>query len=142
MEREEDSGAKTGKSKKRKVAGQEMGRGKRTKSSPLLLDSDDDVLIVSGGSSSPMHNGILESTEDEAAETPLSSPHIQSFQNDDLESSKPDSKDLSDEPPASGSLNDTAILHSVDDQSDEDAPVTKPKRSRARAGFIIDSDSD
>ncbi len=142
MEREEDSGPKSGRSQKRKIAGDEVARGKRMKSSPLLLDSDDDVLVISGGSSSPMHKGILESTEDEAAETPLSSPHMQSFSEDGLDNSRPNSADLAKQPPAKARLSDPVLQDAVGDDSDEDAPVTKPKRSRARAGFIIDSDSD
>ena len=164
MEGEEDGEANTQKGRKRKIVHRERANGKRRKSSALVID-DDDLPIISAGSSSPTHTATLENSEDDAADTPLSSPHSPSTEGNgtDLEGgggvrrkrssitkavSQIDMEDVAgDESENSASVlkqtHDKPRAGLILDSDSEDAPpVTKPARSRARAGLIIDSDTE
>jgi len=68
---------------KRKGDTLDAGKGKRRKPSPKRLDdSDDDVMSLgnAGSSSPPAKRALSISSEDEATDTPLSSPHPASSQ--------------------------------------------------------------
>lgn len=139
MEGEENVVAKGARSRKRKPADGEVTSGKRRKGSALFGDSDDDVPLISGGSSSPMHGGIVESSEDVETDTPLSSQHPR---DGEAELSAPHPEALAIGSGKEVAVEDTLMADTAGDDSDEDAPVIKLPRSRARGPLIIDSDSD
>jgi len=167
MEGEEEGGAdaRKGRKRKRKIGGdrEEPAKGKRRKSSPLVMD-EDDLPVISGGSSSPAHTGAWGESEVDA-ETPLSSPHTQSLRGrgSDLEgggdnvvetsSARKGVSDMAVDDAVGGEPGDTATASEpmsskaiaglvIDSDSEEDALATRPARGRARAGLIIDSDTE
>ncbi len=154
----------TGKDRKRKIAGDIVARAKRRKGSALAEDQDD-IPIISGGSSSPTHTSTLENSGAEATDTPLSSPHIHEADEYESESEKGAGEAMK-RPFMKAAANNTKMRDAgsddleevariqettpsrfqagfiIDSDSEDAEPVAKPARSRARAGFIIDSDSE
>lgn len=140
MEGDEDGGANTRKGRKRKMVDEQPAKGKRRKSSPLVMD-DDDLPIISAGSSSPTHTATLEDSEADAADTPLSSPHTQSLEANESQW-EVGGDNIAEKSSITKGVNDIAIEDAVGDESEGSAKVPKPTYSRARAGFIVDSDSE
>lgn len=138
----EDGGVVARKGRKRKIGVDgEVAEGKRRKSSSPLAMDEDDLPIISGGSSSPAHTGMLENSEVDAADTPLSSPHSQSSEGNgsDLEDG---SRNPARKPSVTKAISDLVMEEAVGDGSEDSATGSKPTCSRARAGFIVDSDSE
>ncbi|CZR58945.1 related to TOF1-topoisomerase I interacting factor 1 [Phialocephala subalpina] len=110
----------------------------RKRQSSAISDGSDEEDIATGRSSSVARDNVLES-EDEATDTPLSSPHPRS--------SKPKrrkvSSDEEDATPAASAPVEAVNTMDLDDDEDEDvAPVSRPARQRTRAGFIVDSSDE
>ena len=171
MESGDQGEAGTAKVKKRKIAGAgDSASGKRRRRTlPLNLADDDDesLPVMSAGSSSPTHTATFENSEaDDAAETPLSSPHVQAFDgggsgseldqenlNKEIANVKEGSDivmpDAHDEHESQASATGTKLANSraqdgfiIDSDEEDAAPVMKTMRSRKRGGVIVDSDED
>ncbi|TVY92783.1 Topoisomerase 1-associated factor [Lachnellula willkommii] len=120
---------------------------KKRRSSAIPADSDDDddddLPINRGRSSSTVKDDGLAGSEDDATDTPLSSPHVRSSQtkkrkvvgDEDKENSVPGTL------AASASTKDTAMVLDEDDE-DEEMPLVRQARQRVRAGFIVDSSDE
>ncbi len=134
--------ARKGGKRKRKIGGdgEESAKGKRRKSSPLVMD-DDDLPVISGGSSSPAHTGAWEESEVDAEETPLSSPHTQSFRGrgSDSEGGR---DNVAGKSSIGKGVNDMAMEDAMGDEPGDTAMASKPTSSKAIAGLVIDSDSE
>ncbi|KAI9794324.1 MAG: Topoisomerase 1-associated factor 1 [Candelina submexicana] len=150
MESDDDammgSTTKNGGSKRKSGADLEKARPKKKKrKSALLSDSEEDEATSNRSrSSSTVPSELpLEDAEDEAVDTPLSSPHIQSSQDKVL-----GSRSSSISPPANSAtaekVDSAVAMSDIDDNNDveEDVPPVAKRRPRLRAGFVIDSDSD
>ncbi|KAI9700825.1 MAG: Topoisomerase 1-associated factor 1 [Candelina mexicana] len=140
------STTKTGGSKRKSGAGLEKARPDKKRKSALLSDSEEDEApsIRSRSASTVQSEFPLEDAEDEIADTtPLSTPHMQSSQ-DKVSGSRSSSISA----PASSATAEkvdsaVAMLDLEDnDEVEEDVPPVAKRRSRLRAGFVIDSDSD
>jgi len=127
-------------------------RGKRRKPSPERLDeSDDDVMSLGGaGSSSPPAGRALSiSSEDEATDTPLSSPHPTSSQTREHSDSSQDGIGRKVEAVTLSSkadVGEAARIESTDMDgrgtgSDEDQVVKRPSGRRKQRAVVSD-DSD
>ena len=113
---------------------------RKRQSSPMLVDSDDDAVAASGRSSSPARDNVFAESDDEATDTPMSSPHMRSPQTKRR-------KVLSDGGPDSpnylavekGAVGDAATS---EDEEEDALPIARPTRQRIRAGFIVDSSDE
>lgn len=147
-----------GKGKERK------GKGKKRQSSAITADSDDDDELLTGisksrtsatpedsdgagrasaRSSSAARDNVLEESEDEATDTPMSSPHVRPSQSKRRKVSS-DVSSASPEPAVEEPVKEYSAMV-VDDDEDEDddiAPVARPARQRVRSGFIVDSSDE
>jgi replication fork protection complex subunit Tof1/Swi1 len=113
-------------------------RSKKRQSSAISADSDDDVAGNSGRSSSTAKDDA--ESEDQATDTPLSSPHVRSSQTKKRKVSIDDDKENSVPKPAALAKSTEIVMD--DDDEDEDVPVVRPARQRIRAGFIMDSSDE
>ncbi|CAL3966026.1 unnamed protein product [Diplocarpon coronariae] len=134
--------------------------GKKRQSSAMTVDreDDDDLLLAAGRmcatpegsddgagrasarSSSAARDNVLAESGDDATDTPMSSPHTRASQSKRLKVSNTNSSPAS---PKSKVIKTTSAMVVVDDEEDEDAaPVVRPTRQRARAGFIVDSSDE
>ncbi|TVY83928.1 Topoisomerase 1-associated factor [Lachnellula suecica] len=117
---------------------------KKRRSSAISADSDDDVAANSGRSSTSAKDDDLAESEDDATDTPMSSPHVRSSQTKQAKKRKVDENDDEEEaslPSAPATAKSTEIAMDDDDE-DEDVPVVRPARQRVRAGFIVDSSDE
>ena len=121
----------------------EMTGSRKRPSSAISIDSDEeDAGTVSGRSSSVMMDNVLAQSDEEATDTPMSSPHLRSSQKkrrkvspSDGERGSPDQSKLREE------IQKSTLM--IDDEDEEDdVPVARPARQRVRAGFIIDSSDE
>ncbi|KAL3425678.1 timeless protein [Phlyctema vagabunda] len=134
-------------------SGAAANKSKKAQESLLDEDSDDELLMsssrkrqssaISDGTdddetSTNTRNNPLEVSEDDATDTPMSSPHPKSSQ---LKKRK-----LSDganiqpkKASASGKENDVVML---DDEDEDDISTTRQVRQRVRAGFVVDSSDE
>lgn len=118
---------------------------KRRRSKDVEEESeDDDPPVVSGRSSTTAKDDILADSDDEATDTPMSSPHAKSK----AKATKKRKVDLSDDDEdeeesstAPGAKESTAMVLDDEDE-DEDVPVMKPARQRMRSGFVMDSSDE
>ncbi|KAH6715243.1 timeless protein-domain-containing protein [Leptodontidium sp. MPI-SDFR-AT-0119] len=113
-------------------------RNDRTRASPE--QSDDGAGRASARSSSAARDDVLAESEDEATDTPMSSPHIRPSQSKRRKVFK-EANPASPEPEAVK----TSSMMVIDDDDDEDeevVPVARPARQRMRAGFIMDSSDE
>ena len=144
MEGEEEGGvnARKGGKRKRKIGGdgEEPAKGKRRKSSPLVMD-EDDLPVISGGSSSPAHTGAWEDSEVDAEETPLSSPHTQSLRGRGS-GSEVGGDDAAEKSSTRKGVNDVLMDDASGDEPGDTATASKPTSNGARAGLVVDSDSE
>lgn len=144
MEGEEEGGvnARKGGKRKRKIGGdgKESAKGKRRKSSPLVMD-EDDLPVISGGSSSPAHTGAWEDSEVDAEETPLSSPHTQSLRGRGS-GSEVGGDDAAEKSSTRKGVNDVLMDDASGDEPGDTATASKPTSNGARAGLVVDSDSE
>lgn len=128
--------------KKRKAAGVSEGGGKKRKriaEEDAMMDEDDDIALFEGYSSASRRKTDLSSDKDEsgAEDTPLSS------QDDVPAAAIKEARNLDlpgDDLPFDKTT--TADAAAVVDDDDDEGPVIAAPRRRARAGFIIDSDSE
>lgn len=115
-----------------------MTGSRKRQSSAILIDSDDDAVAASGRSSSPARDNVLAESDDEATDTPMSSPHVRSSQTKRR-------KLLSDGEPASPNysvVQKGAVWNAAISEDEEDALPARPVRQRTRAGFIVDSSDE
>jgi replication fork protection complex subunit Tof1/Swi1 len=86
---------------------------------------------------------VLAESDEEATDTPMSSPHDRSSH---AKRRKVSSDDEAASPePAAGEKNVTSSSMMLDDDEDEDeddVPAVRPARQRVRAGFIVDSSDE
>jgi len=136
---------------KRKGDTLDAGKGKRRKPSPERLDnSDDDVMSLgdAGSSSPPAGRALSISSEDEATDTPLSSPHPASSQTREHGDSSQDgigrkieAVTLSSGPDVEeGNGKGVGDADEREIGSDEDLVVKRP--SGRRKQMVISDDSD
>ncbi|RDW89571.1 timeless-domain-containing protein [Coleophoma cylindrospora] len=132
-------------------------QSKKRKSTSLLdEESDDDLGVIptrkrqssvisieSGneGSSSSSAAENNEDSENEATDTPLSSPHLKSSQSKRQKLSGNDGDAQSAKGLATDKENEPAGVLDEDDD-EEDMPVARPARQRIRAGFVMDSSDE
>ncbi|KAF2133413.1 topoisomerase 1-associated factor 1 [Dothidotthia symphoricarpi CBS 119687] len=136
-------------SKKRK-ADEPTKRSKRRKSPPKKRtgpfdDSDDadENMVDAASTSSRAHSvdvtdAVEDESDDETANTPLSSQHIAAAHTSDEE-------DTPRRPTNNAAKSrDVAMAEASEDDEDEDVPVVarRPAARNMRAGFVIDSDSE
>ncbi|KAH7321488.1 timeless protein-domain-containing protein [Rhexocercosporidium sp. MPI-PUGE-AT-0058] len=113
-------------------------RYNRTSASPE--QSDDGAARASARSSSPAGDDALAESEDEATDTPMSSPHIRPSQSKRRKVSKEVSPDSPD--PEIIKTSAAMVIDDNDDDDEDVAPVARPARQRTRAGFIVDSSDE
>ena len=113
---------------------------RRSESATVSIGSDDDVAEVSGHSSPAARDNVLAASEDEATDTPMSSPHAKASQSKRRKLSS-DAKTASSYPTTLGKSPQGGEAMS-DDDDDDAAPVARPARQRVRAGFIVDSSDE
>lgn len=143
-----------------KMLGEETGtkkKSKKSKSSAVVVDSDDDDVVLSGSrkrqssvlsddsdeepaskrgrSSSTAHDVASGHSEEEATDTPMSSPHTRP--------SKMKRRKVVSSPARLLSPEVVQMSKMVVDEDDEedDVPMVRPARMR-RAGFIVDSSDE
>jgi replication fork protection complex subunit Tof1/Swi1 len=112
-------------------------RPRKRQSSVISVDSDGDG-HATGRSSSVARDNILDKSDKEATDTPLSSPHTQTTKSKRRKVSGDDEEatPATIEPTKSDAME-------IDDDDDEDvAPVSRPIRQRTRGGFIVDSSDE
>lgn len=137
---------------KRKGDTLNAGGGKRRKPSPeRLVVSDEDVMSLGGAGSSspPAERAFLISSEDEATDTPLSSPHSASSQTREHEDSAQDGIGRKIEAVTLGGRVDTEEgdrqgVGDADEReigSDEDLVVKRPA-GRRKQMMVVSDDSD
>ncbi|KAI9828029.1 MAG: Topoisomerase 1-associated factor 1 [Thelocarpon impressellum] len=130
------------KSKKRK-GGDEQGDARKSRKVLGGLESEDDD---SGVLSLPAHSDPARTSADDEADTdtPLSSPHLVSSQENATKVGSHFVSTPATSPTAQNLRRDVDMLDiGVNgDSEDDDALVVKPAKRRARAGFIIESDSE
>ncbi|TAQ88296.1 hypothetical protein B7494_g3400 [Chlorociboria aeruginascens] len=115
---------------------------RKRQSSAISVDSDDeDVAVVSRRSSATSKSNLLEESDDEATDTPLSSPHIRSSQSKRQKVSGDDDSAMGDVSPnkGAGKAEDEEM---VDDEDEDEVTVSRPTRQRVRSGFIVDSSDE
>lgn len=117
-----------------------MARRKR-QFSAISIGSDDDeeAAPASGRSSSPARDNILAESEEEATDTPMSSPHIRPSQQ---KRRKMSSDDVAASPDRSTNTKSASSDVPMSDNDEDALPVAKPARQRVRAGFIVDSSDE
>lgn len=106
------------------------------------LDSSDEEEIADGSihSSPGDRDDILAASEDEATDTPMSSPHAKSSQAKRRKLSSDAGAAASD---SQTPQKDVREGHAMSDDDDDDAvPAARPARQRVRAGFIVDSSDE
>ena len=114
---------------------------RKRQSSAISIDSEDEAAPTSGRSSSVTRDNVLAESDEEATDTPVSSPHDRSSHAKRRKVST-DDEAASPEPEA-GEKNATSSSMALDDDEDEDdVPVARPARQRVRAGFIVDSSDE
>ncbi|KAF4625799.1 hypothetical protein G7Y89_g12363 [Cudoniella acicularis] len=119
-------------------------KSRKRPSSAISNDNDGESgLIPSGHSSSTARDdNVLDESENETTDTPISSPHIRSSQPkkrkvvSDDEASDEEIASVSNVAPKSSAMNLDA------DDEEDDVPVVRPARQRVRAGFIMDSSDE
>lgn len=117
-----------------------MTGNKKRKSSAISIDSDDEAGAASGRSSSAARDNVLAESEDEATDTPMSSPHTKSSQWNRREVS---GEDEPVSPVRPSVMKDALADTAMSDDDEEDAlPAARPARQRTRAGFIFDSSDE
>ncbi|KUJ20178.1 timeless-domain-containing protein [Mollisia scopiformis] len=113
-------------------------RIRKRQSSTISDDSNEEAQATS--SSNPRDNVLLES-DNEATDTPLSSPHPQTTNS----KRRKVSSDEEPDPVDALSVTEPAKISGIELEDDEDedvAPVSRPSRQRTRAGFIVDSSDE
>ena len=146
--RDGDVNAKAGQGvKKRKSAGtRDEGARKRQRGAQDVDEvlSDEDMLFISGNSSSPRHEAIL--TDEEVVndeDTPLSSAEASDDESGKI--AEEDTRlDRGDATKTSAKLDKDVNMGeaTINDEDDEDDDVVAAPRRRVRAGFVVDSDSE
>jgi replication fork protection complex subunit Tof1/Swi1 len=117
-----------------------MTGNKKRKSSAISIDSDDEAGAASGRSSSAARDNVLAESEDEATDTPMSSPHTKSSQ---WNRRKVSGEDEPVSPVRPSVMKDALADTAMSDDDEEDAlPAARPARQRTRAGFIFDSSDE
>lgn len=117
-----------------------MPESRKRQSSAISIDSDDEAAAASGRSSSPARDNVLAQSEDEATDTPMSSPHAKSSQ---PKRRKVSSDDEPASPEHSAAMKSAAGDAAMSDDDEEDTlPVARRARQRVRAGFIVDSSDE
>jgi replication fork protection complex subunit Tof1/Swi1 len=118
-----------------------LGSSRRPRqASTVSLDDDDEVAEASERSSPASRDNVLDASEDEATDTPMSSPHAKASQTKrrklsrDAETASPN--------PSTLRKDEGGDAMSDDDDDDDVAPVARQARQRVRAGFIVDSSDD
>jgi len=113
-------------------------RSKKRQSSAISIDSDDEA----GTPSSAARDNVLEESDgdEDATDTPMSSPHNRSSQ---TKRRKVSSEELGS---AGHSQTEEVVKDGsglgAEDTDDEDVAVVRLARQRTRAGFIVDSSDD
>lgn len=135
------------------------GKGKKRPSSAVAEDSDEDLLLgggrkspapqdsddgaerASARSSSAARDNVLEESEDEATDTPMSSPHVRTSNPKRQKISKDVTPALSER----GVEGARKVVDDEDDEEDEEediASAARPARQKVRSGFIVDSSDE
>lgn len=109
-----------------------LGSRKRH-SSTISINSDEESEARSGDSSPVPRDNPLDGSDDEATDTPMSSPHIKS--------SKAKRRKMSNNKEDSAPAIEQ-ISEGIESDDEEDVPVVRPARQRVRAGFIVDSSDE
>ena len=130
------------KSKKRKKADVDQSRKRSRRSSSLSVSDNDDAPEISGASSSLGLHDLIGSTDDEDADTPLSSTHQVSSQEKSLDEPMSALQDPPTPLPATKAIDRHVTMVDAAESSGDDVPTAKVGRGRGRAGFVIDSDSE
>ncbi len=116
-----------------------MTGNRKRRTSAVSIDSDDEAALPSGRSSSAARGNSLAESEDEAIDTPLSSPDPKSSQSKRRKVSSDDEV---------ASVNHAIVPKSaptdgaLSDDEDDAMPIARPARQRTRAGFIVDSSDE
>ncbi|CAG8977409.1 hypothetical protein HYALB_00007039 [Hymenoscyphus albidus] len=115
---------------------------KRRRSKADEDDSEDDVpVVVSGRSSTTARDDILEDSDEEATDTPMSSPHVKPKAKQTKKRRVDLSDDEEEEEEAFGAAKNSAMVLDDEDE-DEEMPAVKPARQRMRSGFVVDSSDE
>jgi replication fork protection complex subunit Tof1/Swi1 len=114
--------------------------GRKRQTSTVSIDSDDEAAEASGHSSPTGRDSILAASEEDATDTPMSSPHARSSQTKRQKLSSDPEMALSESPSLGKDLPSGDAMSG--DEDDDAAPVSRPARQRVRAGFIVDSSDD
>lgn len=119
----------------------QLPSSKKRQSSAISIGSDDDEegdVPANARSSSTARDDVLANSDDEATDTPMSSPHIKSSQ------AKRRKVSSGDEPasPKVSLIGKENQQPADDSDEDEDVPVVRPMRQRVRSGFIVDSSDE
>ncbi|KAI1103084.1 timeless-domain-containing protein [Jackrogersella minutella] len=99
-------------------------------------DNDDDLILPqeSDGEDGD-EDGNKDDEESETDDTPLSSPHLGSTKGAKR-------RRVSREPSAAAAAEEESADVEMEDADDEDIPASKARRTRARAGFVVDSSDE
>ena len=124
--------------------GVEMTRSRKRQSSAISIESgEDDAGIASRRSSSATVDNVLAESDEDATDTPMSSPHLRTSQTKRRKVSNDNEERASFASPQSkdGIQQNTPVVGYEDDEEDE-IHATRPVRQRVRAGFIVDSSDE
>ncbi|KAE8444418.1 hypothetical protein EG329_000618 [Mollisiaceae sp. DMI_Dod_QoI] len=116
---------------------------RRKRQASAISDGSDEEGLGTERSSSVAHDDGLVESDEEATDTPLSSPHPRT-------STSKRRKVSGDEEPASPEVpapkhtakSNAMVLDDDEDEDEDVAPVSRPARQRIRAGFIVDSSDE
>lgn len=111
---------------------------RRRQSSPVSSEDDDEIAEASARSSSASRDTVLAESEDEATDTPMSSPHAKASQT----KRRKLSSDAQNGSPNPSTVRKDESADAMSDEDDDVAPVARQPRQRVRAGFIVDSSDD
>ena len=110
---------------------------RKRQSSAISIESEGDIVAGSGVSSPAARDDSLVDSNDEATDTPMSSPHVKTSQAKKRLKVSGDGKQTASQP----ALSKGSKL-GIDSDEEEDVPVARPARQRVRAGFIMDSSDE
>jgi replication fork protection complex subunit Tof1/Swi1 len=116
-----------------------MTRSRKRQSSAISVDSDDDAVAATGWSSSPARDDVLAESDNEATDTPMSSPHVRSSQ---TKRRKISSYGEGGSPDHSVIEKGVAVDETISEDEEDALPIARPARQRVRAGFIVDSSDE
>lgn len=115
-------------------------KSRKRQSSAISNDSEDEGRFT-GRSPSVVRDNVLIESDEEATDTPISSPHSRPTKSKRRKVSSDEDPGSPEDPAPAKTLKSSAMVLDEDEEEDV-APVARPARQRTRAGFIMDSSDE